>query len=87
MVQRFLRDSDIWAEICVEGNRQSPEDLGKKKFNIRNRKCKISETGRAWSSSIRNNANEGKKEGKGEEGGEKEISWGWGGVTVIASTI
>lgn len=67
MVQRFLRDSDIWAEICVEGNRQSPEDLGKKKFNIRNRKCKISETGRAWSSSIRNNANEGKKEGKGEE--------------------
>lgn len=76
MVQRFLRDSDIWAEICVDRKRQPPEDLGKEKFNLRNRKCKISEPGRAWSSSIRNNANEGKKEGKGGEGGEEAISWG-----------
>lgn len=45
MVHRFLRDSDMWTEICVDRKRQPPKDLIKEKFCIKNGGCKISEPG------------------------------------------
>ena len=45
VAQRFLRNSDIWAEICVDRKRQPLEKLGKEKFCIRNSRGKNFELG------------------------------------------